>query len=210
MKNPFSKPKHLPTQFHGVKPLFLLVYQQTPEDYALLRRAIFKRMRPLELLSNRYFIWVSLIALPWLWSQFQKMGWTWQTLQNNLPSLLMLVSLLYFLWEQWRAKQAFLRGIKLYPHRAFAVYDFGCVLFASDEKGNLTAPPRWLYCALWKDLVYSNNTGERLILIGQKHRGVLISNKISACSCDIAQASRILDELLARPAQQYAPIAEPR
>jgi len=209
MKNPLSKPKLLPAEFYGGKPLFILVYRQTPEDYVALRRVIFKRMRPLELLSNRYFPWINLIALPWLWSQFQTKGWTWQTLRDSFLPLLMLLALAYFLWEQWRGKRAFVRGTQIYPYRALIVFDFGCAIFASDEKGNLSTPQRWLYHTFWKDIAHFDNASERAILISKKHYGVLISNKISACSCDVAQASRILNELLARPVQQFAPIAEP-
>jgi len=211
MKNPFRpKLSSLPREFTQEAQLFALVFRQAREDYAWLHGALYRAMRPLDKVGLWLAPLLCVAQLSWLWSQIQTTGWTLTTLEHNWLAPLLVGLLGYGLWQTWRAGRRFLRLIERFPLRTLVVYPSGCVVFASDELGQYITPPTLFFSCLWKDILFHSNTNERAILIAKGARGVLISNRIVGCSCPVAQASRTLDELLARPAQQFAPIAEPR
>ena len=210
MKNPFRpKPFFLPREFAQEAQLFALVFRQAREDYPRLRRAIHGAMRPLEKMA----LWMGplfcLAQLSWLWSQIQATGWTLATLTHNWLPLLFFGLLGNALWQAWRARQRYLRFVEQFPFRTLVVFNSGCIVFASDERGQFAAPPTVFFSCLWRDVLFHSNTNERAILVVKGSHGVLISNRIVGCSRDVAESSRIFDELLAGPAQRYAPIAEP-
>ncbi len=212
MKNfltPKPKPQTMPREFASEPQTFVLVFRQAREDYIPLRRMVFRAMRPLERLSAWFFPFLCAIQIPWLWSQIQTTGWPFLSLKNNWFSLVILALLGHSIVQELRARQQFFRFVEKFPHRTLVVFPSGCVVFASDERGQHTQPPMTFFSSLWKDVVASSNTHARAILVGQDSHAILISNRICACSCEVAQASRLLDELLAPPVKNSAPIAEP-
>lgn len=209
MKNPFRFQPHSPHAFANEPQKFVLVFQQLRDDYSPLRRAAFCSMRPLERLCAWLFPLLCVIQIPWLWSQIQITGWTFLWLENNWFSLVILALLGHSIVQELRARQHFFRFVERFPHRTLVVFPSGCVVFASDERGQGAQPPLTFFCAPWTEIIGYSNTYERAILVAKGQHAVLISNRISACSCEVAQASRILDEMLAPPIKNGAPIAEP-
>ena len=211
MKNPFSKKVAAPAEFSSQEPArFIVVYRQTAEDFDTLRRETFEQMRPLQRIGARYLPWVNLLALPWIFQQIQRFGWSRAALDHSWLSLLMLGALGYFLYDRRRGKKNFERFARLYPYRAFVAFSYGYILLASDEKAQVLDPPILLHRALWREIGIYRNTPEHAILLNRRFAGILVSNQIIACSCEIARASQMLDELLAPSIPSGPPIAEPR
>ena len=211
MRSPFSKKPDVSYEFlTREQPLFVLIYQQIVQDYVVLQKAIYREMRPLERFGVFYLPWINLLAIPWLFTRFQQSGLTSQFLIENWLSFLMLAALSNFLYQQRRNKRMFIRFVQNYPHRALFVYKSGCLLFASDEQGNILEPPVLLYRSLWRDMKSYENSPERAIIVDKRNYAILISNRITACSCDVHEASQILDNLLAPSSKpNMPPIAEP-
>jgi len=210
MKNPFRpKPRPVPDVLRQEEALFVLVFEQKGEDYRVLRHSVSRATRPL----IKVGMWLSplllLLQLPWLWSQIQITGWTLATLGNNWLAPLLAFSPGYILWQRWNERRRFIAFAKRFPFRTLIAFPSGCGLFVSNERGELLQPPMTVFFTLWKDVIFHSNTDERAIIIAKGPWGILISNRIFRCSIDVAESSRILDGLLAPPATNSAPIAEP-
>ena len=213
MKISFSKTKEVPApaEFHSSEaPLFHLVYEQKPEDYAVIRKEIIGQMSLLQRLGALYFPWIGALVLPLIILQIRRTGYAMPSWDELWPLLLMAGSLIYYLYSLKRIKSKYRQAVERYPYRAFVVYSYGCGILAADAQSNLVLPPVLLYRALWKDIVKSANTSEYAILINKKQMGVLVSNRILSCSCEVSQASRILDEMLSPAPSAAPPIAEPK
>jgi hypothetical protein len=210
MKNLFRrKPSSYPPEFTQEAQLFVLVFQQRGEDFAPLRREVKRHTPLLERLGSAFVPLLCLLQLPWLWSQLQTTGWTMAALRNNWFFPLTLALLGYNAWHGWNVRRQFVRQCEKFPWRTLIVVPSGCVVFASNERGQFTEPPLIFFWARWRAIIGYSNTNERAILVGKGYHAVLISNRILGCSCSVTQASRILDELLAPPLKDGPPIAEP-